>query len=121
MTKRLTTEALEAIRKRAEAATEGPWEIEESRYEAHWNVGHPADFFSASLCPENDAEFIAHSREDIPALLAEVVRLREAVVVITEGMYVVKYEMCCGERRAYIATESLQELIEIGVSEAERL
>ncbi|MFD2869870.1 hypothetical protein ACFSY7_15360, partial [Kurthia populi] len=30
----------------------------------------------------NDAEFIAHARQDVPALIAEVERLREALLLI---------------------------------------
>ena len=53
---RMTTQEIEAIRKRAEAATGGPWNVIEFN--------------------EGNTEFIVHSREDIPALLAEVARLR---------------------------------------------
>lgn len=73
---------LDAIRERADAATKGPWHVEycgERGYpqrvcndaavtvaDTHWGGG--------GLAP--DAEFIAHAREDVPALLAEIQQLR---------------------------------------------
>ena len=53
------TDRLEEIRSRAEAATPGPWEIGVT-----YNHGR-------------NATFIAHAREDIPYLLAEVERLQK--------------------------------------------
>lgn len=64
---------LAAIRARTEAATAGPWEADG----VEGNLNAPgirvAEFLS---WPEADAQFIAHAREDVPALLAEVERLR---------------------------------------------
>jgi len=80
------TDRLDEIEARADAATEGPWE---------W---HPYMGSGATLAKPNhpfhernilkttddwppvadDAEFIAHARTDIPALLAEVRRLQAA-------------------------------------------
>ena len=85
MSERMTTERLEAIRKRAEAATEGPWLIEESRYGGQWNAGNPEHDFSACLSSKGDIEFIAAAREDIPALLTEVERLQERVSGINKN------------------------------------
>ncbi len=83
----LSRERLEEIRARAEKATPGPWEFWTggtfvSRYEEYATVicdtlldaemrgrllkGHS----------ENNGQFIAHSRTDVPDLLAEVDRLR---------------------------------------------
>lgn len=55
-----TTARLGEIRERVAAATEGPWEHGDRQFTA----GDQAD-----------AEFIAHAREDVPWLLAEVERL----------------------------------------------
>jgi hypothetical protein len=54
---------LTEIEARVSAATPGPWTTYDDDSEA-------------------DAEFIAHAREDIPALLAEVKQLREQVRVV---------------------------------------
>jgi hypothetical protein len=75
---------VEAIEARCEAATPGPWEWSERR---QWLTGpdyadviEPDDVDCGSWCqggsskirwdrPEADADFIAHARSDIPALL----------------------------------------------------
>lgn len=77
----MTPQELKAIRERCEAAYPGPWEQ---------GPPHNADrVFSANgrnicggMCMDGDAEnhaFIAHARQDIPALLAEVARLQAAL------------------------------------------
>lgn len=72
---------LEEIRAREKAATEGPWEwnADEGCFESvaattyvHEHGGYERDFAQST----EDMDFIAHAREDIPALLAEVERLR---------------------------------------------
>ena len=74
MTDPMTAAELDAIEQRAHAATEGPWEASAHRT-GHYLV----------ICPDcgvrggyerADAEFIAHARSDVPALVAEVRRLR---------------------------------------------
>ena len=77
---------LDAIEARANAATDGPWSVYQTMHAepkvvnstGHWPAGEvanasnsPADYGNA------DAEFIAHARTDVPALVAEVRRLRE--------------------------------------------
>lgn len=67
-------EKLEAIRKRAEAATPGPWE-------ARFATGEPEQVMTNEppyYLPRNfyDCEFIANARQDIPALLRLVDELR---------------------------------------------
>lgn len=92
MTK-LTQEQLEAIRKRAEAATEGPWQ-----YVADDNVLVTLDkdhCYAIEVAEEfshrNDGEFCASAREDVPKLVeallqerAEVERLRSALQEIAD-------------------------------------
>lgn len=84
----MTREQLDAIRARMEAATPGPWEAGTAVCcpDVGW-VGGPR----RTICPvyegtkrthmldANDAEFIAHAREDVPALLMEVERLQTDV------------------------------------------
>lgn len=75
-----------AIRERCEAATPGPW-IRDPEYAS---VCAPArDGECVAVCSMSDgppaagwvadAEFIAHAREDIPVLLAEIERLQAVV------------------------------------------
>lgn len=73
---------LDEMQQRADAATEGPWEIDrEFDYDdAEWNpiigVGPVAGDFHKHLSDDlyddgsANAEFIAHARQDIPALVA---------------------------------------------------
>jgi hypothetical protein len=57
----MTKEELDAIRKRCEKASPGPW------YVVNIDKSKP------------NAEFMAHAREDIPKLLEEIERLRGAL------------------------------------------
>lgn len=98
MTAPLSDERIAEIRQRAEKATKGPWTVgndeviglgieQTSRgsftYEAQ--LARVLDLFDREDenvgrrhlgSQEADAQFIAHAREDVPALLAEVERLR---------------------------------------------
>lgn len=91
---------LDVIRARADAATPGPWR----RHDTHLpHGGYTATVLSGegnatdliAWLPTwseepwdtrrncwNDAEFVAAARTDVPALLAEVERLQEAVVAV---------------------------------------
>ena len=82
---KLSDERLREIRERCEAATPRPWQAFYKRKYNEYHVSVPAgDGTGMSIamfpdgCPtgEPDAEFIAHSRTDVPALLAEVERLK---------------------------------------------
>ncbi len=78
---------LDAIEARANAATPGPWEVEEyvgvlESTSVLDRVSEPTHDWErriiASSLPDEpaDAAFIAHARTDVPALIAEVRRLR---------------------------------------------
>lgn len=77
----ITDKRLTEIRARTEAATDGPWAVDGP---AQCGPGdtltvYPAEDGGALAYVQpswDDAEFIAHAREDIPALLAEIDRLR---------------------------------------------
>ncbi|MEJ0004109.1 MAG: hypothetical protein WDN30_11995 [Pararobbsia sp.] len=77
----LTDDELDAIRKRAEQATPGPWiSFIEGR-----NCRCGSDFIQTgsedielSGGPPADQDFIAHARMDVPRLLDEIRRLRVA-------------------------------------------
>lgn len=94
MNKRLTNEELTTIRERAEKATKGPWLVDNlgsgvvsEHAVSYWWNGESDEICSLSDGGEyientnagNDAAFIAHAREDIPRLLAEIERLRNAI------------------------------------------
>jgi hypothetical protein len=87
---------LDAVEARAKAATPGPWKMHD---EAHWTdmmaCGYdfkqaygdalPDRYYATGpevlACEqaEADSAFIAHARADVPALVREVRRLREAL------------------------------------------
>ena len=66
------------IRERCDAATKGPWEVHMPYFTNKKDVVCKSDGFPVTyeVLPVN-ADFIAHAREDIPFLLAELDRLTE--------------------------------------------
>lgn len=82
----MTEEELNTIEARANAATEAwvrPWvciyTVLHVAKGAHSPAEHAAGNCDASQATEEDEIFLEHAREDIPALIAEVRRLREEV------------------------------------------
>lgn len=75
---------IDAIRARCEAATPGEWKEEPNLGGVPCVIAPSQNRAIAELYRAHDgqscvdADFIAHARQDIPALLAEVDRLREA-------------------------------------------
>ena len=88
---------LKAIEERANKASNAPWIVEAGDYSgANWMIGATSVFLGGSAWDDKsyyittqnvhaselegdaktDAEFIAHAREDVPALIAEVRSLR---------------------------------------------
>lgn len=74
----ITQEEIEAIRERAKKATEGKWELADTT-DGAWIVDDDGDIISGTCERIDDATFIAHARQDIPKLLAEIERLRNAI------------------------------------------
>lgn len=82
---------LDPIRRREQAATPGPWTVE-------WDTDDVSDVpFPVSLGPIGylehhganetaDVEFIAHARQDVPALLTRVAELETQVAKLTSGL-----------------------------------
>ena len=67
--------SLDAIKARAEAATEGPWRVRTDYIPGVIEVEGPTasnDYVAELSADKADLEFIAHSRADIPALVAAV-------------------------------------------------
>ncbi len=72
--KRLTSKELDAIRNRAEKATDNYWYHSEGIYVLTNITGDLYEWDGdvvAECEKEDDAEFIAHAREDIPKLMSE--------------------------------------------------
>lgn len=91
----MTREQLDAIASRAEAAERGPWEVTNGgdNETSTFIDGPDGDVLIRNMrghgylseeyvwVEEPNAQFIAHARTDIPALLAEVERLRALTTV----------------------------------------
>lgn len=84
MSEPLTDDELTAIRGREQAATPGPWFYHPRTEEIYY--GDPGDDRNNyMICNPEDFEFAAHARTDIPALLAEIDRLRAEVSRLTNA------------------------------------
>lgn len=78
----LTQDDLNMIKERAKKATPGPWYADDERWPGNANLQYWFDTHYdgvGAAATKADAEFIAHAREDIPRLVAEVERLRLAI------------------------------------------
>lgn len=94
---------LDTIKARCAAATPGPWWNETGTIHApdwrsgaeHGSTCHPAyTFGSNGIDWEADADFIAHARSDIPAMVAEIERLQSELDQIANvvGRLGIRYE-----------------------------
>jgi hypothetical protein len=94
----VTTLDLDAIEARANAASYGPWGIELRKEDdptdfpfyvmgEDWEVSVAAIFIRGTEHPQDlaDAEFIAHARDDIPALVQRVRELQDALTPFAEA------------------------------------
>ena len=71
----LTEKRLAEIRGREKVATQGPWAVQD-KGAIPLIYGPDGERVAKVIDHQEDAAFIAHAREDIPALLDEVERLR---------------------------------------------
>lgn len=85
----MTPDDLTAIRERANQATPGPWINGHNTAERHSGVTSNGDGYEGARIAEvpssaPDAVFIAHAREDIPALLDYVDTLTARLAAVRE-------------------------------------
>jgi hypothetical protein len=105
----VTPEELDAIEARAREARPGPWGFELAvdpiANDHPWvQLIAPGGEVIAGDIPheetERDFAFIAHARTDIPALIAEVRRLREALMDAEQGLRMVVVRLMDGSYTA---------------------
>lgn len=79
----ITDEQLAEWEALAEGATEGPWHVDDV---LGWSIDGASGQYVAEVSGRHDpnAEFIAASREAVPALVAEVRRLREGIARLAD-------------------------------------
>jgi len=75
----MTNEELQAIKERCEKATSGPWRAH--KYDVDYRVGSTWVFLFDDIDGDT-AQFIAHAREDVPALLEEIERLKARLAML---------------------------------------
>jgi len=87
----MNTEQLNAIKKRAEKATPGPWKSGEQyeQMEPGYYVASEANGLivlaeEEGILRKDDVDFIANARQDVPALIAEVEHLVSAIIYACE-------------------------------------
>ncbi|QPA60664.1 hypothetical protein [Lysinibacillus sphaericus] len=74
-----------AIKERVVKATPGEWRsMDTGHVRKHYSVGNEEEFV-AHTYDVNDAEFIAHARIDVPALVTEVERLQKALEKVMDA------------------------------------
>ena len=110
----MTQERLDAIQARVDGATGGPWGCygdgaHEVFDAGEYSDGDRGEVVAAVIDKLSDAVFIAEAREDIPALLAEVERLR-ALITVDEAMVE-------RAKRAFGAAAAQVSSIPLGMSE----
>ncbi|WP_205536651.1 hypothetical protein [Bacillus sp. Y1] len=94
---RLSNEQLEEIRKRAEATSFEKAYIKGDKWKGYEVKSDGNGVVIAEVSCGTDAEFIAHARQDMPKLLAEIERLRGALFVIYEDASDDGVILCCEE------------------------
>lgn len=81
----ITDQQLDEIEARTTAASLGPWTVSEDYSDVLSPDGDQLASYWNPTAETRNGEFIAHAREDVPALLAEVRRLRaEAAELSTD-------------------------------------
>ena len=114
----MNEQELQAVKERAEKATVGPWKVYQDEFSTmigsevihpQLNEGLPVvteahydDETIGIYINDNDSKFIVHAREDVPALIAEVERLKKALEYYADKEH---YEPYCIEGEGCDVTE----------------
>lgn len=92
---------LNAIKQRITKAKEGPWSLGKKSPNGLNNIGVKGCMLG-QVFGDGNAEFIAHAHEDVPTLVAEVEKLREALEFYADETKYEKVELYDGDKEIYI-------------------
>lgn len=129
MNKRLTDENLTQIKERTGKATEGKWRhtLTTPEYDTYFIGSSNVDgTFTpiGNINGEADATFIAHAREDIPKLLAEIeyLRGRQAELLEYNRMYLADIKRMSAEvERLNMRLKQAEEILELDTDIIDKL
>lgn len=119
----LPQERLEEIRKREQAATEGPWSVarcEGEHGEIDYDIESPHEKITSKIAcaveRRHDAELVAHARQDIPDLLAALTQAQETIAQLTQERDRLRNFIASRECRAiaYAASQLQQKQAALG-------
>ena len=112
----MNEQRLQEIKERAEKATPGPWKVYQDAISTsigtefiHPQLNGPMPVITDAYhvggainiyIDDADAEFIAHARQDVPALIAEIERLRSVIWRISD-----RYDISINETKEFLAGE----------------
>lgn len=111
----LSEERLAEIRHRTDAATPGPWHVEDDKRDLNrWVTSESgtleANFGYLGNRNQDDAQFVAHAREDVPALLVELDRRTVALETAISQCATALAKRDKHKQRAEIANAELEAL-----------
>lgn len=98
---KMNEQELQAIKERMNSADSGFWIAEHSEWPGNSNLQYwvnSTELDGDGLCAcvdIKDAEFIAHARQDVPKLVAEVERLRKALEYYADEKHYEPYNFNC--------------------------
>lgn len=79
----ITKKEIDEIKSRLEKTSPGPWRVATTT-DGEYILDCDDCVVAATFERKEDAYFVAHVREDIPRLMAEIDRLREGLAYLTE-------------------------------------
>ena len=102
---------LDEIKEREQAATSGPWEVKVkgNTVESHQVMSQGNEPICSAISPKTkNAQFIAHARTDIPALISEVERLTSENTALQSANGKLENQLAESQRREQAAVDDLE-------------
>ena len=93
----MTIEQLQEIKARLNKTTDTIW-----RTNMHNEILTSNGVRIGQMIRVQDAEFVIHAREDVPALIEEIERLRKTLEFYAEEMHYRPVTLACGDKEIFI-------------------